>query len=532
MQTQRSTLIIATAVALLPLIGIAALLWRRFYHDQAGNTARRVFKNSAVPTVIRLLVRALDFAFVLVLYDTFHGVDLNPYVLATLLVGAYLSTFTEFGLGILLTREAAKDQAATPRLFGITLGLRLLLVAAAVPLIGLVIGGYAALARFGWGQGISPVGVQAIWILALTLIPSAYSNAVTAIYNGNERMEVPAVMELVTAICGFLARLCALFFGFGIIGISWAAVGVSTITALLFLGLQLRDFFAPRIVWDWRTMAALVPVALPLMLNNLLNAVFFRFDTFIIQAFGHRPGSIGDPGNPVQHDLSDYRHRHDHSLGGDVRGVSRAGAAQQWRTRRAGRSAESHTANAVVDRFPGCHGHLRVSPGFDQADWREQGWRISAISANVLAILAWFLPLSFVNGLIQYVLIAIDKQRAITRAFVIGALFNLAANLAFIPLYGLYAASTITILSEIVLLLVFRPLLKREGLWPPLLQLVWRPALGAVAMGGALLAVRPVIGWVGAGALAPLIYTAMIWLLGGFGAEEQALARRVFGRSG
>ena len=55
------------------------------------------------------------------------------------------------------------------------------------------------------------------------------------------------------------------------------------------------------------------------------------------------------------------------------------------------------------------------------------------ISAEVLAILAWFVPLSFANGLIQYVLIAIGRQSAITRAFLVGAAFNLAANLVAIP---------------------------------------------------------------------------------------------------
>ena len=37
------------------------------------------------------------------------------------------------------------------------------------------------------------------------------------------------------------------------------------------------------------------------------------------------------------------------------------------------------------------------------------------VSANVLAILAWFLPLSFANGLLQYALIAVNQQRAMKR---------------------------------------------------------------------------------------------------------------------
>ena len=527
---QRSTFIIAAAVALLPLIGIAALLWRRFYRDQVDNTVRRVFKNSAVPTGIRMLVRALDFAFVLVLYNTRQDNEIGVYALATLLIGSYLSTFTEFGLGVLLTRESAKNAAATPQLFGVTLALRLLLVAAAVPLIGLVIGSYRVLAVLGLSSSISFTGIQAIWILALTLIPSAYSNAVTAIYYSNERMEVPAAMELVTAVCGYLARVVVLTLGFGIVGISWAAVGVSTATALLFLGLQLRNFFKPRIVWDWQLMRSLVPVALPLMLNNLLNAVFFRFDLFIVRAFGQSQGDALVAKYNIAYQII--------SIAMIIPSVVTFAVFPVLARRSSGaRTGLAEVQNRTLQMllliaFPVAMGMCVLAPDLVRLISGRNANEYLPISGDVLAILAWFLPLSFVNGLMQYVLIAIDKQRAITRAFVIGAVFNLAANLAFIPLYGLYAASVITILSEVVLLLVFRPLLKREALWPPLLRLAWRPAVGALTMGGVLFVTRPVIGWVGASMLAPLIYATTIWLLGGFGAEERALARRVLGRSG
>jgi O-antigen/teichoic acid export membrane protein len=166
-------------------------------------------------------------------------------------------------------------------------------------------------------------------------------------------------------------------------------------------------------------------------------------------------------------------------------------------------------------------------------------------SANVLAILAWFLPLSFANGLLQYVLIAVNQQRAITRAFVVGAAFNLLANLLAVPWFSryllrpelsLYAASVITLLSEVVLLLVFLPILRREQLAPPLLALSWRPAVAALAMGAAMLAVHSLdpqaqLLALAAALAAPPVYLAALWLLGAFGAEERALVRRVLGRT-
>jgi O-antigen/teichoic acid export membrane protein len=152
------------------------------------------------------------------------------------------------------------------------------------------------------------------------------------------------------------------------------------------------------------------------------------------------------------------------------------------------------------------------------------------ISADILAILAWFLPLSFANGLLQYVLIALDQQRSITRAFAIGAAFNLICNLIFIPIYGLYAAAVITILSEIVLLLVFWPILKREGVAPPIVSLSWRPGLAAALLLAAVVAANLLVGWWFALLISGPIYLGAAWLLGGIGPEERALIGRIVGQ--
>jgi O-antigen/teichoic acid export membrane protein len=101
----------------------------------------------------------------------------------------------------------------------------------------------------------------------------------------------------------------------------------------------------------------------------------------------------------------------------------------------------------------------------------------------VLQLLIWFLPFSFINQITQYVLIAINQQRHLTRAFIIGVLFNLTTNLIFIPLYGYRAAAVTTIFSEWALLIPFY-LLVRKHLGPvPWFDVVWRPIVAAAVMG-------------------------------------------------
>lgn len=535
-------LFLAGLAAVALLTGVAALLWRRFYRDDPQNAARRVFKNSVAPLALRLLVRGLDMVFAFVLLGMLPASEIGPYTLAALLVAQYLGTFTEFGLGVLLTREVARDPAAAPRLFGVTLTLRLLLIAVgAAPITLLLVGAYGLIESLGLGQAITPVGQQAIWILLLTLIPGAYSGAVTALYNANERMETPALIELITAVLSFLARIGVLLLGFGILGLAWAAVAVSTCTALIYLGLQLRDFFRPTLTWDGPLLRQIVPTALPLMLNTLLGVVFFRFDIFIIRAFGG-----------AQSDLLVQQYSTPYTILGIALilppvitfAVFPLLARRAAGERAALVGAQNRTLQALLLlAFPVAMGITLLAPDLILIFTRSNFPDYNPVAIHVLAILAWFLPLSFVNGLIQYVLIAINQQRSITRAFLIGAAFNLSANLAAIgwlslnvdPQWGLYAASVITILSEVALFLVFRPLLRREGLTPPLWALAWRPLLAALAMGVAMAGVRWLApglwGAVIAALVAVPVYGGALWLLGAFGAEERALALRIIGRA-
>src|SRR5438552_2383087 len=77
-------------------------------------------------------------------------------------------------------------------------------------------------------------------------------------------------------------------------------------------------------------------------------------------------------------------------------------------------------------------------------------------SALALSILICYLPLSYANGLTQYVLIAAGKQRLLTGAFVAALVFNVAANLLLIPRFGYVGAAWVTVASEVVLLAPFQ----------------------------------------------------------------------------
>jgi O-antigen/teichoic acid export membrane protein len=155
---------------------------------------------------------------------------------------------------------------------------------------------------------------------------------------------------------------------------------------------------------------------------------------------------------------------------------------------------------------------------------REASAFVGASDA-ALMILIWFLPLSYVNGVTQFALVALDRQGWITRAFALTVAFNLAGNLALIPIGGIYAASAMTVLSEIVLLAATVPILRREGALLPLARLAWRPAVAALLMGIAVLVLRVVDVRLAVVVAVPA-YLALLRALGGLGPVEIGLLRR------
>jgi O-antigen/teichoic acid export membrane protein len=528
MLSERINLFLLGVAALLPLLGLGALLWRRYYREDESNTARRVVKNSAVPTVIRLIVRAIDMAFALVLYRLLTPEAVGQYDLAALLVVQYLGTFSDFGLGTLLTREVARQPNEAPRFFGVTLTLRWLLSIIALPMALVIIGTYnVSGAMLPGARSLTDDGAAAILILCLTLFPAAYNNVVTALFNSRERMEIPAAVELITQVVSVFARVGVLLAGWGVLGLAWAAVATTCLTALVFLVLQVRMLFAPRLEWDWQFARSLLKPAFPLLLNSLLVNIAFSFDTFILRAFT-------DDVVVAQYRMP-YRVINVALILPPllINAIFPLIARQAKQDRNAFNRSYRHVLYVLLlAAFPISVGTTVLAA--DLVRFFAENAQYQGISDVALAILIWFLPLSYINGLMQYVMIALDQQASITRSFMIMAAFNFLANLLFIPLFGLYAASLITVLSEVVLYITFLPVLRREEAAPPLLRLSWRPMAAALVMGLAMLLVYPLggdFGWLVATVVAPLAYGIALWVVGAFGPEERALVRRVLGRS-
>ncbi len=465
------------------LFAVLMWLWRRFYVEEAGDAGgtRRFAKNSLAPIVLNLFNRGIDFAFAAIMLRILGPADAGTYYYAVVIFG-WFDTITNFGLNLLLTREVARDRASAGRYLLNSSVLRLALAALGVPLLAL----------FLVIQRPDALAVGAIIILYIGLVPSSLSVGLTALFYAFEKAEIPNAITTVSAIFKATFGLAVLLAGWGVLGLAAASILINVIT-LLILAWQARPILAraasplhegegPGVRANTRIdpslIRSMIYASWPLMLINLLSGVFYKIDVTLLEPL---KGS-----NVVGQYSTAYKWL-------DALGIIPSLftmallpiMSRQAKEDKAGLERNYHFAVKllVIVALPVAIITTFLAPTLIGL---LGGARFLPDGAIALQLMVWFIPIGWINSLTNYVLIALDLQRPLRWAFVIGVGFNVIANLIFIPLYSYQAAAIITILSEVVLQICFYYLLRKALAPVPWIALLWKPVVSALVMFAAL----------------------------------------------
>lgn len=511
------TVALALSFAVVSAVGLMALarIGIPTIEAIAGNTVRRILTNSAVPIGAQLFNRAVDLVFAAFVLRMLGANGNGQYAIATT-VWLYAKTVSDFGLGVLVTREVSRNPDRAGALLGSTTLFRLVVLLSLIPVVGLYL---------LWGttwSDLSRTSAAAVVLLILAIVPSSYTEAVNSIFNGRERMEFPALLNILTNFCRVGLGLAALFSGFGVVGLAGVAFLATTISAIAF-HLSARHL---RVQPIWalgkRQARSLVLLSWPLLLNALLLNLFFRADVFIIQA-AQGNTALGS------YDAA-YKFINMLPLIPAYFTLAVFPLLSRYATSSAERLIDSYRLAAkllFIVAWPITIGTMILAPDLIRVLAGESYLPNSAIA---LRILIWFLPVSYVNGITQYVLIAVNRQRTITIAFAAAVSFNLGANLILVPIYGYVAAAAVTIATEIVLFVPLSIAVHRyvgEFNW---FRFAARPLLAAAAMGLAE-AVALRFGVFPALLIALATYLIALIGTGTLGRREADIALTVIGRS-
>jgi len=478
--------------------------WRRIYREEEETTLGRVAKNTFIPMGLAFVNKLIDMAFAMLMLRILAPEGAGRYQFAVIFIG-YFEILTRFGLGILLTREVAKDKSQANRYITNVTILRSLLWLSSWPLMALILFFYVRYA------GLTVDTAFTVGLFSLALFFSLLSDVVSSAFTAWEKMEYPAWITSVTTLLRVTLGTIALLAGFGYVGLAGVSVIANVVTFAILFYLMATKLFIPRFEPDFSLAKGMLGPAFPLMINHFLATVFFRIDVLILQPLK------GDAA--VGYYSAAYRYIDGLNIIPSYFTVALFPMLSRYAE--SSREEFMRVYNTALRLLIMVSMPIAVLFTFTA---RELililgGSEYLPHSMIALQLLIWFFPFSCINSVTQYVLIAINQQRFLTKAFLIGVAFNIAGNLLLIPRYGYKGASVMTVLSELALLAPFYYCV-RKNLGPlPWKELFWRPTLASVVMALSFWAFQKVnLGLAISASL--VIYLSLLLALGAFSKEE------------
>lgn len=483
-------------------------LWRLFIApDSQTSSVQVVARNSLAPIILNLFNRGIDFGFAFVMLRILGPEGSGIYTYAAFIFG-WFDIFTNFGLNVFLTREVSRDRSQAWRLLFNTSALRLILMGIGV----LLLIGFIYARQNSGAELLSSEAIIAITLLYIGLLPNSLSTGLSALFYAFEKAEYPAAVATVATICKASFGVAALALGFGVIGLAAVSI-VTNFVTLAVLSWNSRQFLNIRQARrpEPALMRGMVREGFPLMLNHFLATIFFQIDVVIIQA-SHGDRMVGEYG---------VAYKWVSALNVIPAFFTMALLPIMSRQAREDRDALKRNYGLAIKLLVSTA--LPVAVIFTFLAYTLTGVlggsEFLPDGAIATQLMIWSIPVGWINSLTQYVLIALDLQRRITRAFIFAVSFNIVSNLILIPAYGYRAAALTTIASEMSLLIPFALLLHGALGRINWFGLLWKPIVSTLVMVAILLVGWPIQPFI-ALTVAILAYLTILMFLRPLNADE------------
>ena len=395
---------------------------------------KNVFYNTATQTVGKIITASCTLLVTILIGKALGEAGFGEFTKIFVFVG-YFYTLADFGLNSVYVKIAQNSNGITllKNLFGLRLVIGISLALLAI-LVSLLVP-YNAQNQ----TGFSPIVRLGIAIASLTIITQALIVTANSYFQKTLRYDLAAI----AAVFGSLIFLIGTYFvtanNSGIL--SYTAIyvfsGITTVLLAYFLIFKKTNswitpkFYLARIT-EMLTQSWPVGVAL------ILNIIYFRIDIFILSNL-RPPQEVG------------------------VYGLA-------YQFFEASLAIPIFFSNALYPILLKIYRDDRVNFKNKVANWLKILTALSTLmvlalfavaglipyiyngqfqnSTIALRILALGVPFFFLTAVLWHALIIFGKQKTLIYIYLTGAIFNLLANLIFIPAYGYLASAVITVASE------------------------------------------------------------------------------------
>jgi O-antigen/teichoic acid export membrane protein len=475
--------------------------------------SRVVARNSAFGMAAQLVIKVLSFGFSILIVRNLGAEDYGQYA-AVLAFGALFVFIADLGLSPYAVRQVARWRDAPDgleranALSGNLLMLRFLLALLAATL----------LIATAWLTDRPPIMIGAIALGTLGLIMYSVHGTSDAMLAGFERLDLSAGAKVLYQIVFVLVGALVLLLGAGYYGLIGAnLLGIALMTAACWRGarwLGLRPGRANPAGWP-----ALLRASMPFGVIGFTLGLSYKFDSVLLNIFR------GDT------ETGYYNAAYNLVFATAVLSNVMNTALYPSLTRQAATGPEALPAIyartlrylmllALPIAIGGAALADQIVPFLFKATY------LPAVPA--LQIVICVVPLMYCSEFLGYIVLIRGKERSAARAIVTSTSVNVILNLILVPIFGFVGAAIMTVVTEAILVGQYIWMLRAEMRQLDWGNIVLRPLLAGLVMGGTVLALRflPLLLNIALGAL---IYAALLVLLGVVGRDELRFVRNLRG---
>lgn len=403
----------------------------------------------------------------------------------------FFSILADMGLFSIIVREIARQPEEGEKIIGNIFTIRILaafLLLGCACLAGFLIPKYSPNIKIGIAIG------------AIASFFTLLNQALVGIFQVNLRMDRTAIADVIGRFAILSGTIFVINKNLGFLPIVFANAGGNLILFLISFFMASR-FIKIRLHFEFDFWKWALKETLPLALIVILGLVYFKVDSILLSFFkgSWEMGIYGAPYKileilitlpaifmgsvfPI---LSRYIATSDPRIGATFQKSFDFISLMAWPIV----SGTFVLAGPII--------HLIAGPGFDA-------------SIVVMQILIFAVGIIFFGTLMGNTIIAANIQKRLVKAYLISVVFNLIANLIFIPIFSYFAAAIITICTELLVCLFAYSMIKKHlGLIPDL-KVFSKAALAAIIMGGVLYFIK--INLIASIVLGSLIYFLVLIL--------------------
>lgn len=400
---------------------------------------KKVIYNTGAQIIGKAITASITLLITAIIFRTLGKAGYGDFTKIIVFVG-YFYTVADFGLNAIYIKIAKEDEIEHLRPL---IGLRLL-IGISLAAVATIIASILPYNQF-LATGFSPLVKTGIAIAAITIITQALFVTTNAFFQKILRYDLSTISAVTSYVFVLTSAAIVSLTSKSLLGYTSAyVIGGIALVLLAFYQISKRVKTIPLPTFSFQESLKLLKPAWPIGLALFFNLIYFRIDVFILSNFrsSAEVGSYGlayqffEAGLAIPIFFSNAIYPPLANLYKESRTRFQK-EVKNWLLILAGISILQSIAIFVVSFL------MPIIFGNDS---------IEAIPA--LQILSLGFPFFFISALLWHLVIIFDKQKFLTIIYATGALFNLVANLIFIPKNGYIAASIITVISEALIVLM------------------------------------------------------------------------------